>query len=100
MALPADFAAEVYDIVAEIPRGRVTTYGTIARLAGFPAHARHVGRALASAPDGVPCHRVVDATGRIAPGWAKQRALLEAEGVGFRPGGCVDLGKWGWTLPE
>ena len=100
MALPADFAAEVYDIVAGIPWGRVTTYGTVARLAGFPAHARHVGRALASAPGGVPCHRVVDAAGRTAPGWPEQRPLLEAEGVGFRPGRCVDLRKWGWTLPE
>ena len=98
MALPADFAAEVCDIVAAIPAGRVATYGTIARLAGFPDHARHVGRVLASASDGVPCHRVVNAAGRTAPGWSEQRALLEAEGVGFRANGHVDLGKWSWEL--
>ncbi|MCM1150916.1 MAG: methylated-DNA--[protein]-cysteine S-methyltransferase [Alistipes senegalensis] len=92
------FDDEVYDIVAQIPRGRTATYGQIARLAGFPAHARRVGRALAAAPAEVPCHRVVDAAGRTAPGWTEQRALLEAEGVGFKKNGCVDLDRWGWEL--
>ena len=91
MHLPADFDAEVYDIVAQIPAGRVATYGQLARLVGMPGYARRVGRALAAAPKGLPCHRVVNAAGRTAPGWTQQRELLEAEGVRFRPGGCVDL---------
>ena len=91
MNVPADFDAEVYDIVAQIPAGRVATYGQIARLIGMPGYARRVGRALSAAPAGVPCHRVVNAAGRTAPGWSAQRELLEAEGVRFRPGGCVDL---------
>lgn len=98
MALPADFFRDVYDIVAQIPRGRVLAYGQIARLTGSPAHARHAGRALASAPAGLPCHRVVDAAGRTAPGWPQQRALLEAEGVRFKSNGCVDLKQWGWEV--
>lgn len=100
MALPVDFDAEVRDIVAAIPRGRVATYGMIARLAGCPDHFRHVGRALAAAPEDIPCHRVVNAAGRTAPGWPEQRTLLETEGVGFKANGCVDLAKWKWQLPE
>lgn len=100
MALPADFDAEVRDIVTAIPRGRVATYGMIARLAGCPGHSRHVGRALAAAPENIPCHRVVNAAGRTAPGWPEQRTLLETEGVGFKANGCVDLAKWTWQLPE
>ncbi|MDY6289279.1 MAG: MGMT family protein, partial [Bacteroidales bacterium] len=50
----------VYEIVAQIPQGRVLTYGAIARLAGYPNHSRLVGRVMRGAPDGqLPCHRVV-----------------------------------------
>ncbi len=98
MALPDNFAAEVYEIVRQIPAGRVITYGHIARLLGLPGYARHVGRALAQAPagEGVPCHRVVSGRGQTAPGWTQQRALLEAEGVRFRANGCADLACSGW----
>ena len=66
MHLPADFDAEIYDIVAQIPAGRVVTYGQLARLAGMPGYARRVGRAMATAPAGIPSHRVVSAAGRTA----------------------------------
>ena len=91
MHLPADFDAEIYDIVAQIPAGRVVTYGQLARLAGMPGYARRVGRAMAAAPAGIPSHRVVNAAGRTAPGWTAQRELLEAEGIRVRRNGCVDL---------
>ena len=91
MNVPDDFDAEVYDVVAQIPAGRVATYGQIARLIGMPGYARRVGRAMAQAPAGLPCHRVVNAAGRTAPGWTAQRELLETEGVRFRRNGCVDL---------
>ena len=96
MALPDRFAAEVRAVVAQIPRGCVATYGQIAQLVGMPGYARHVGHVLAAAPEGVPCHRVVNAAGRTAPGWDAQRTLLEAEGVRFRPNGCADLARSGW----
>lgn len=96
MKIPADFDTEVYQIVAQIPPGRVITYGQIARLVGWPGQARRVGRAMALAPEGIPCHRVVNAAGRTVPGWTDQRELLEAEGVRFRPNGCVDLARAGW----
>lgn len=96
MSFPTGFDTEVYDIVAQIPAGRVVTYGQIARLVGLPGYARHVGHALASAPEGLPCHRVVNSQGRTAPGWTEQRELLEREGVPFRSNGCADLARAGW----
>ena len=92
--------AEVYDIVARIPYGRVCTYGLLARLAGFPQHARMVGQAMALAPTALylPCHRVVNSQGRIVPHWPEQRQLLEAEGIVFKKNGCVDLEQCLWKL--
>ena len=51
---------------------------------------------MAAAPEGLPCHRVVNSQGRTAPGWTRQRELLEAEGVLFRANGRVDLSASGW----
>lgn len=96
MRLPEDFDREVHAVVRQLPHGRVAAYGQIARLIGYPAHARRVGRSLAAAPPDVPCHRVVDSRGRTAPGWPQQRELLEAEGVRFRTDGRVDLKRYGW----
>ena len=89
----------VYAIVAQIPRGRVFTYGAIARLAGFPNHSRLVGRIMRGAPDGqLPCHRVVSATGRLAPHFPSQGALLAAEGVRLSPTGKVPLKAYFWQI--
>lgn len=92
-----------YDIVRQIPPGKVATYGQVARLAGMPCCARTVGYAMAGCADpSVPCHRVVDRFGStkacfdtFAPG--TQRALLEAEGVTFRLDGTVDLALCLWA---
>ena len=94
----ADFRHAVTDILAQIPRGRVCTYGIIATWAGWPSHARMVGRTLRHAPSTVAlsCHRVVNAAGRTAPGWSQQRTLLEAEGIRFRPNGHVDMARHLW----
>ena len=94
---------EICTLVRRIPAGQVATYGQIARLAGMPRGARLVGYALAACrDDAVPCHRVVDRFGgtktafdRLAPG--TQRALLEAEGIPFRPDGTVDLDRCRWN---
>lgn len=91
--LSETFCNEVYSVVREIPAGSVTTYGDIAALLGMPQYSRMVGRALRQVPAGLnlPCHRVVNAIGRLVPGWDEQRRLLDAEGVSFRKNGCVDL---------
>lgn len=87
---------EVYAAVRRIPRGRVATYGQIARMIGSPRAARIVGYALGAAPSDVPCHRVVNRQGGLSAAFSPSgrethRLLLEMEGVAFREGGTVDL---------
>ena len=92
------FRDAVLSIVSQIPRGRVMTYGLIATLAGWPSHARMVGRTLRYTPGAelLPCHRVVNIQGRTAPGWNWQRTLLEEEGVTFKANGHVDMSRHLW----
>ena len=89
---------EILSAVEEIPAGRVASYGQIARLIGREKNARLVGKVLSDASHygSYPCHRVVNHAGRPAPGWPEQRALLEAEGVAFRPDGRVDMKRFRW----
>ena len=94
----------IYAVVARIPRGRVATYGQVARLADLPGHARQVGYALAALPDGsrLPWHRVVNAKGEVSErrdgGGAAglQRARLEREGVRFDARGRMRLADVRW----
>lgn len=96
------FFDQVHLVVAQIPPGRVATYGQIARLLGQPHGARTVGWALQGVPEGctVPWHRVVNAAGRISipdrQGFSVQQQLLESEGVVFGPEGRIDLNSFGW----
>lgn len=94
----AAFLAEVYDIVRQIPAGRVLSYGRVAELAGWPNHSRAVGRAMKEAPLalGLPCHRVVNSVGRTVPGWHQQAILLMSEGVHIKENGCVDMQRFTW----
>jgi methylated-DNA-protein-cysteine methyltransferase-like protein len=97
----------VYDVVARIPRGKVATYGQIAAFLGHPRGARTVGWAMRSAPPHrhLPCHRVVNSAGTMAPGntfggAAAQRKRLEAEGVTFTRAGRIDLEEHLWRIKE
>ncbi len=97
MKTSQSFFQQVYALVRQIPAGQVSTYGAIAE-ALHTKDARRVGQALHANPDatGTPCHRVVFATGRLAPGYAfggpnEQRRRLELEGVLFLDDGCIDL---------
>lgn len=102
------FFARAHDVVRQIPTGRVASYGQVARLMGEPRKARFVGFAMHASPGmagGVPCHRVVFADGRLAPGFAfggpgEQRRLLEGEGVGFLPDGRVDMERFDWEAAQ
>ena len=93
---------KIYNVVKNIPKGKVATYGQVAFLAGNSRWARVVGYALHVNPEPgiIPCHRVVNKEGRVAPGFAfggeeVQRKLLEAEGIIFDLNGRVDLEKYG-----
>lgn len=97
------FYHRIYRVVRHIPKGRVATYGIIARLAGRPGAARTVGWALSALPEDndVPWWRVINAAGRISlsshdHSAVLQRALLLREGVRFAPGGAVNLATFGW----
>jgi methylated-DNA-protein-cysteine methyltransferase-like protein len=107
MTTETGFFERVYNLVEQVPPGRVATYGQIAALLGVPRGARAVGWALRALPDrravAVPWHRVVGAGGRISPraggGPVLQRRRLRAEGVHFR-GACVDLSEHGLLPPR
>ena len=92
----------IYEVVRQIPKGRVATYGQIAALAGNRRWSRVVGFALHVNPDpeGIPCYRVVNRLGEVSSAFAfggenRQIALLEADGIPC-PDGSVDLAKYQW----
>ena len=94
------FYQQVYDIVAKIPVGTVTTYGDIAKMLGRPRAARFVGYAMNASceTDNLPWHRVTFSDGKTWDGqWEKvQRDLLTSEGVGFTKDGMIDVEKYRW----
>ena len=101
--MSSPFTQRIYEVVRQIPRGKVASYGQVAMLAGNPRGARGVGFALHRNPQPgvIPCHRVVFKDGSLCTGFAfggegEQRRLLEEEGVVFLPDGRVDLAQCGW----
>jgi methylated-DNA-protein-cysteine methyltransferase-like protein len=91
----------IWETVRRIPRGKVLTYGDVARLAGLPRQARLAGYALHNMPLGadIPWQRVINARGEISltgSAAAEQKKLLEEEGVHFR-GRRVDLNRYRWN---
>jgi methylated-DNA-protein-cysteine methyltransferase-like protein len=99
-------AERILAAVRKIPRGRVSTYGEIANVAGLPRRARLVGTVLKHAPASktLPWFRVINSSGRISlpsgsDSYANQRRKLEAEGVLFR-GDRIDLKRYGWPARD
>lgn len=89
---------KIYEVVKQIPKGTVATYGWVAAQAGNPRWSRVVGYALHVNPEPgvIPCHRVVNREGKTSAAFAfggedMQRMLLEGEGITFSPDGTVDL---------
>jgi len=104
---------QVWELVRQIPRGKVAAYGQIALMlpppngVEFEAYKafgpRWVGGAMANCPDDVPWQRVINSQGKISPrpgGAEKQRLLLEQEGVEFDAKDRVDFKKYGWKGPS
>jgi methylated-DNA-protein-cysteine methyltransferase-like protein len=104
---PQEFNQQVWQLVRQVPRGKVATYGQIALMLPAPAGVdfdsyralgpRWVGSAMAACPDDVPWQRVINSQGKISerPGAEKQRRLLEEEGIVFVKD-KVDLKRYGW----
>jgi len=99
----SEFRREIYALVAQIPPGRVMTYGQIAACLGHPRAARQVGYAMAACPPELklPWQRVINARGEVSrranpDDAAYQRLLLESEGVHFGPAGRVSLPDYLW----
>ena len=90
----------IYQVVLRVPRGRVASYGLIARVVGCSA--RQVGYALAATPAGLdlPWQRIVNREGRISlpgPDGEAQRVRLQAEGIRFDARGRIDMKRFGWS---
>ena len=101
--VPSQAYTRIYAVVRRIPRGRVATYGQVARLAGLPGRARQVGYALHALRNGTPLpwHRVVNAQGGVSRragsgGEITQRLLLEREGIAFDARGRLSLKRVAW----
>ena len=97
--------SKIYDVVRQIPKGCVASYGQVAALAGNRRWSRVVGYALHvnPDPDGIPCYRVVTKDGRVSEAFAfgggnRQIQLLMADGVEFVDG-HVDMKKYQWETP-
>jgi methylated-DNA-protein-cysteine methyltransferase-like protein len=94
---------QIYDIVRQVPRGKVTTYGDVAQLIGQGCDARLVGYAMANCPDDAPWQRVINSQGKISlqgDSAEKQRMRLEAEGIEFDARGKIDLKRFRWAGPH
>ena len=97
-----DFTKAVIELIRSIPEGKVSTYGSIAALAGNPRAARQVVRVLHvySRKEKLPWHRVVNREGKISlkpfHGYEQQKLLLETEGVEFGVGDRIDLDHYLW----
>lgn len=103
MNQPDTFQQHIWQIVAAIPSGCVTTYGDVARLAGSPRAARQVGGVLSRLPEGttLPWHRVVNRHGMISlqgDQLIRQRDALEAEGIVVSDAGELDLETYRWRF--
>lgn len=104
MAIPSETWQRIYAVVAQVPRGKVATYGQIARLADMPRHARLVGYALNALAAGnrLPWHRIINAKGQISErgdggaAAAAQRRRLEREGVRFTANNTISLSCYQW----
>jgi methylated-DNA-protein-cysteine methyltransferase-like protein len=97
------FLAQIFVVIHQIPSGKVSTYGDIAKMAGYPGYARHVGKALSNLPEGstLPWFRVINSAGRISlkgDSFDRQIRHLREDGIEVSELGRVSLKKYRWQL--
>lgn len=95
------FHKQIFVVIHQIPSGQVSTYGDIAKMAGYPGYARHVGKALAQLPEGstLPWFRVINSAGKISlkgENFSRQKSHLEQDGIEVNQAGRVNLKKYRW----
>ncbi|CCO47230.1 putative Methylated DNA-protein cysteine methyltransferase [Vibrio nigripulchritudo SOn1] len=95
------FLSQIFAVIHQIPYGKVSTYGQVAQLAGYPGYARHVGKALGNLPKGskLPWHRVINSKGEISlkgTAYDRQKGKLEDEGIVVNLAGKVRLKEYQW----
>jgi methylated-DNA-protein-cysteine methyltransferase related protein len=100
-----EFKEKIYSLVAQIPTGKLMTYGQLAALAGKPRGAWEVGQIAHFGPTELPWQRVVNKQGGLAVGWPgggreAHKALLEAEGVNVSDAYTVEIAKLQWWPDE
>ena len=95
------FNQQVFEIIKLIPKGRVTSYGSIAKAVGYPNHARHVGNALRNYEEDFPAHRVCNASGRITASCLRDFVgKLKIEGVEVNEGKIQNFKEVFWNPLE
>ncbi|EHV9705909.1 TPA: DNA base-flipping protein [Vibrio parahaemolyticus] len=95
------FLVQIFAVIHQIPKGKVSTYGEIAKMAGYLGYARHVGKALGNLPEGskLPWFRVINSQGKISlkgRDLDRQKQKLEAEGIEVSEIGKIALRKYKW----
>ncbi|PMH45037.1 hypothetical protein BCU68_11395 [Vibrio sp. 10N.286.49.B3] len=95
------FLPQVFAVIQQIPHGKVTTYGEIAKMAGFPGYARQVGKALSHLPTDskLPWFRVINSKGEISLqgcSFERQKRQLESEGIKISDSGKIKLRQYKW----
>ncbi|KQA19520.1 DNA base-flipping protein [Vibrio metoecus] len=95
------FLQQIFVVIHQIPVGKVSTYGAVAKMAGYPGYARHVGKALSNLPDGsqLPWYRVINSLGKISlqgNDFIRQQQRLLAEGIEVSEAGKISLRKYQW----
>ena len=95
------FKQQVFEIIRMIPKGRVTSYGAIAKAVGYPNHSRHVGNALSNYDEDFPAHRVCNSSGRITASCTRDFVgKLKIEGVEVKEGKIQNFKKVFWNPLE
>ncbi len=97
------FLQQIFVVIHQIPYGKVSTYGEVAKMAGYPGYARHVGKALSNLPKDtqLPWFRVINSAGKISlkgECYSRQKEKLEAEGVEVSDSGKVKIKTYKWQL--
>ena len=98
ITMDEDFKKQVYEVARLIPKGRVSTYGAIAKALGYPNHSRHVGKAMGGCPKDVPAHRVVSSGGLLSV--PEFQSKLEVEGITVKGSRIKDFKRIFWNPME